>query len=165
MNHALSLVVALDRNRLIGGGGNLPWHLPNDLKWFKRCTRGHPIVMGRGTWASLGGALPQRTNIVLTSQRDFEAPGAHVVPSLEAALTVARDHVEVMIIGGGQVFAQTLSLAQRLYLTVVHGEYSGDTWFPAFATCEWHETFREDHPADERHECAYSFLSWERTHN
>ena len=161
MNHEISLVVAMDRNRVIGHEGRLPWHLPDDLKWFKRCTVGKPIVMGRRTWESIGRALPDRPNIVISSRGDFEAPGATVVPSLELALDAARDHPEVMIIGGGVLFAATLPLAHRLYLTVVHAEYPGDTWFPTFETAEWRETHREDHPADDRHACAFSFLVWE----
>lgn len=162
MKHELSLVVAMDRNRVIGRNGDLPWHLPDDLKWFKRCTVGKPIVMGRHTWASLPRALPDRLNIVLTSKGDFEAEGATVVPGLESALEVARDYSEVAIIGGGALFASTLGVVDRLYLTVVHGEYDGDTHLPAFDTDEWHEVYREDHAADERHECAFSFLIWER---
>ena len=162
MNHEISLVVAMDRNRVIGHRGDLPWRLPDDLKWFKRCTVGKPVVMGRRTWESIGRALPDRPNIVLSSQRDFEAPGASVVPSLEAALATVGDHPEVMIIGGGNVFAATINMASRLYLTVVCGEYPGDTWFPAFETGEWKEIFREDHAADERHESPYTFLIWER---
>lgn len=162
MKHDLSLIVALDRNRVIGHEGRLPWHLPDDLKWFKRCTVGKPIVMGRRTWESIGRALPERPNIVITTKADFEAPGATVVPSLEGALEVARDYPEVMIIGGGVLFAATLNLADRLYLTVVHGEYPGDTFFPAFESGEWRETFREDHEADDRHESAYSFLILDR---
>ena len=162
MKHELSLIVALDRNRGIGHEGRLPWHLPNDLKWFKRCTVGKPIVMGRRTWESIGRALPERPNIVISTNAEFEALGATVVRSLEGALDVARDYPEVMIIGGGVLFAATLNLADRLYLTVVHGEYPGDTFFPAFESGEWRETFREDHEADDRHECAYSFLVLER---
>ncbi len=162
MKHEISLIVALDRNRVIGHEGRLPWHLPDDLKWFKRCTLGKPIVMGRRTWESIGRALPERPNIVISSKADFEAPGATVVPSLEGALEVARDHPEVMIIGGGVLFAATLNLADRLYLTVVHGDYPGDTFFPAFESGEWRETFREDHEADDRNESAYSFLILER---
>ena len=162
MNHELSLIVALDRNRMIGHEGNLPWHLPDDLKWFRRCTVGKPIVMGRRTWESIGRALPERPNIVISTRAGFEAPGATVVPSLEGALDVARDYPEVMIIGGGVLFAATLNLADRLYLTVVHGEYPGDTFFPAFEIGEWREAFREDREADDRHDCAYSFLILER---
>lgn len=162
MNHAISLVVAMDRNRVIGHEGRLPWHLPDDLEWFRRCTLGKPIVMGRRTQESLGRALPGRPNIVISSQADYQARGATVVPSLDLALDAARDYPEVAIIGGGVLFAATLPLADRLYVTVVHGEYPGDTWFPAFETAEWREIHREDHPVDERHECAFSFLVWER---
>jgi len=163
MTHSLSLVVAMDRNRLIGAGGGLPWRLPNDLRWFKRCTVGKPIVMGRKTWDSIGRALPDRPNIVLTSRQNFTAPGATVVHSFEQAVAAAHDYPEIMVIGGGVLFDETIALADRLYLTVVHDEFHGDTWFPFFDSSEWRETFREDHEADEKNPHAYSFLIWERT--
>ena len=163
MTHTLSLIVAMDRNRVIGAKGGLPWRLPNDLQWFKRCTVGKPILMGRCTWESIGRALPGRPNIVLTSRDDMEAPGATVVHSFEAALEAAAEHEEIMVIGGGILFEETIHLADRLYLTVVHGEFEGDTWFPVFDTGEWTETLREDHEPDQRHAWPYTFLIWERT--
>lgn len=162
MTHTLSHVVAMDRNRVIGYQGDLPWHLPNDLKWFKRCTVGKPIVMGRKTWESIGRALPDRHNIVLTRQEGYEAPGADVVRSLEMAMAVAGDAPEIMVIGGGVLFAETVSLAERIYLTVIDAEYDGDTWFPCIDTGEWNETFRESHPADADNPLAHTFLIWER---
>ncbi len=161
MNHEISLVVAMDRNRVIGHQGALPWYLPDDLKWFKRCTVGKPIIMGRRTWEAIGRALRDRPNIVISSNPEYEARGATVVPSLELALDAARDYPEVMIIGGGVLFAATLPFADRLYLTVIHDEFPGDTWFPMFETDEWRESHREDHPADADHACAFSFLVWE----
>lgn len=162
MTHTLSLVVAMDRNRVIGYQGRLPWHLPNDLKWFKRCTVGKPMVMGRRTWESIGRALPDRQNIVVTRQENYDAPGADVVRSFEMAMTVAGDAPEITVIGGGMLFADTVSLADRIYLTVVDAECEGDTWFPCIDTGEWNETFRESHAADERNPLAHTFLIWER---
>lgn len=163
MRREIGLIAAMDRNRLIGAGGMLPWHLPADLKWFRRCTVGKPVIMGRRTWESIGGrALPERPNIVLTTHADFEAPGATVVAGLEAALAAAGEHEEVMVIGGAVLFDTTIHLADRLYLTVVDAEFEGDTWFPVFDTTEWQEVFREDHAADERNPHDYTFLIWER---
>ncbi|MEX1080822.1 MAG: type 3 dihydrofolate reductase [Halofilum sp. (in: g-proteobacteria)] len=162
MSHEISLVVAMDRNRVIGHRGGMPWHLPNDLAWFKRCTLGKPIVMGRKTWEAIGRALPQRQNIVLTTRDDYEAPGATVVRSLEAAMTAAGDAPEIAIIGGGVLFAETVVFANRMYLTVIDAECEGDTWFPCIETGEWQETFHESHAADEDNPLAHTFLIWER---
>lgn len=163
MRHTISLVAAMDRNRVIGRDGALPWRLPGDLEWFKRCTVGKPIVMGRRTRASIGRALPDRPNIVLTSREDFEAPDATIVHSFDEALQAAGDHEEIMVIGGGVLFEETIHFADRLYLTVVQDEFEGDTWFPVFDTSEWREVFREDHAADGRNPYDHTFLVWERT--
>lgn len=164
MRREIGLIAAMDRNRVIGAGGALPWHLPADLKWFRRCTVGKPVIMGRRTWESLGGrALPERPNIVLTTHAGFEAPGATVANGLEAALAAAGEHEEVMVIGGAVVFDATIHLADRLYLTVVDAEFEGDTWFPVFDTGEWRETLCEPHDPDERNPWPYTFLVCERT--
>ena len=163
MKHTLSLVVAMDRNRLIGAEGGLPWRLPADLAWFKRMTVGKPVLMGRRTWESIGRALPERPNLVLTARGDYEAPGATVVHSLDGAVAAADAHQEIMVIGGAVLFEQTIALADRLILTVVHGEFAGDTWFPVFDTSEWTEISREDHEPDEKNPHPYTFLIWERT--
>jgi len=165
MRHTISLIAAMDRNRVIGLEGTLPWHLPNDLKWFKRCTLGKPVLMGRHTWESIGRPLPERHNIVLTTNAEFSAEGATVVHSLEQALDAAGDAEEVMVIGGGVLFAETIALASRLYLTVVHGEFAGDTWFPFFASDDWQETFSEHHEPDEKNAYPYTFLIWEHVGN
>lgn len=162
MNHEISLIAAMDRNRLIGSDGQLPWHLPADLRWFRRCTTGKPMIMGRRTWLSIGRPLPERTNIVLTSDTTFEAPGAIVAHTFHEALEAAGASNEIMIIGGGVLFADTIHLAQRLYLTVVEHEFEGDTWFPMFDTGEWKETWREHHEADERNPWPCTFLVFER---
>ena len=161
MTHEISLIAAMDRNRLIGAGGGLPWHLPADLQWFKRSTMGKPMIMGRRTWASIGRPLPGRTSIVLTTDESFSADGATVVHSLEAALEAAGDAEEIMIIGGGVLFAETISLADRLYLTVIQAEVEGDTWFPFFSTDDWQETFSEHHEPDDDNPWTCDFLIWE----
>ena len=134
--------------------GELPWHLPDDFAHFKAVTMGKPIVMGRKTWESIGRALPGRTNIVVTRRSGYEAEGAVVVNSVEAALAV-EDAEEVMIIGGGQLYAELLPRADRVYLTRVDTELNGDTFFPALDDGEWTLVSSEPHPADERH--AYGF--------
>lgn len=162
MNHEVSLIAAMDRNRLIGAGGELPWHLPADLQWFRRNTMSKPVIMGRRTWLSIGRALPGRGNIVLTGDTEFQAADAIVVHTLEDALTAAGDVPEVVIIGGGALFADTIHFADRLYITVVDGDFTGDTWFPLFDTSEWREVRREEHAADERNPWPCTFLILER---
>ena len=159
---AVAIVVAMDRHRLIGAGGGLPWHLPDDLKRFRAITMGHPILMGRRTWESLGRPLPGRHNIVVTRQAGYVAPGATVVASLDAALTVAAGEGEAMVIGGATLYAESLPRARRVYLTEVDGVFIGDTWFPALEADDWREVAREPHPADARHACAFSFVVLER---
>lgn len=158
----LSLVVAMDRNRLIGAGNGLPWHLPADLKHFKKTTMGHPMVMGRLTWESIGRALPGRTSIVVTRRSEYEAPGAIVVDSIEAAKRAAGDCDELMIIGGSQVFEQALAEAGRIYLTEIHAELTGDVYFPEINPDEWVCVARDDFERDERNPYDYSFLVLER---
>ena len=158
----LSLIAALDDQNLIGRDGDLPWRLPEDLKHFKRLTLGKTVLMGRKTWQSLGRPLPQRENWVISRQADFEAPGARVFASVDQAMAEAEPAQELMVIGGAEIYRQTLSRAQRLYLTRVHARLEGDTWFPDFDIADFREIERVDHPADERHAHAYSFLSLER---
>lgn len=158
---SISLIVACDENRLIGRDGDLPWRLPNDLKHFKSLTLNKTILMGRKTWDSLGRPLPQRENWVLTRDAAFAAEGCRVFNKLEDALA-AHAQGELMVIGGADLYRQALPHAQRLYLTQVHAREQGDTWFPDFSSLKFVETSREDHPADERHAYAYSFLTLER---
>jgi dihydrofolate reductase len=146
-----SLVVAMARNRVIGRDNALPWRLPADLAHFKKVTLGHPIVMGRRTYESIGKALPGRTNIVVTRNRAFEAPGCAVVPSLEAAWQAAGDADEVCVIGGTSLFEEALPLADVIHLTEVEADVPGDTYFPKFDRGEWHEKEIARRPADERH--------------
>ncbi len=139
----LSIIVARATNGTIGQGGKLPWHLPSDLARFKRITTGHPVVMGRATWESLPEAfqpLPERTNIVLTRQAGYQAEGAIVVPSFaDACIAAMGTHgaEEVFIIGGGEIYREAMLLAQRIYLTLVHAQISGDTFFPTVPPESW----------------------------
>ena len=158
---SISLVVAMDDQRLIGANGQLPWRLPNDLKHFKAVTLGKTVLMGRKTWDSLGRPLPQRDNWVLTRAADFSPAGARVFHELPAALA-AHAGGELMVIGGADLYRQALPLAHCIHLTQVHGRFSGDTWFPPFDPAQWQEAGREDHPADERHACGYSFITLRR---
>jgi dihydrofolate reductase len=157
----LSLIVAMDEQRLIGRAGALPWRLPEDLKHFKRLTLGKTVLMGRKTWDSLGRPLPQRENWVLTRDAGFQAEGARAFASLDAALA-AHPAGELMVIGGAELYRQTLAHAQRLYLTEVHATLEGDTWFPDFDRTQWIERVRERHEADERHAYVYSFVTLDR---
>ena len=159
----ISLIWAMDNNRLIGKDNSLPWKLPADMKWFRQHTLGKPIVMGRKTYESFGAKpLPDRTNIVITHDTQYHADGAVVVHSIEDALQQAADANELLVIGGASFYQQTLPLADRLYVTQVEGEFTGDTWFPAYNEAEWVEINRQYHPVDERNAHACSFITYAR---
>lgn len=158
----ISLVVAMSENRVIGRDNGLPWRLSGDLRYFKAVTMGKPIVMGRKTYESIGRPLPGRRNIVLTRDPAYRAPGCEVCPDLEQALALVGDVPEVMIIGGGALYAATLDRADRIYLTEVHATVEGDTWFPALDASRWKECSRERHEGDEGDGLAYSFVVLER---
>ncbi|MBB09985.1 MULTISPECIES: dihydrofolate reductase [unclassified Alcanivorax] len=168
MSIRLSLMVAKASNRVIGRNNKLPWYLPNDLKYFKQVTFGKPVIMGRKTWDSLGKPLPGRTNIVITRQADFQAEGAKVVATLDEAVTLAENVAfiegqdEAVVMGGAEIYALALPQADRLYLTEVHAEVDGDTWFPEYDTSEWKEIGREDFPAEGPNPYDYSFVVYER---
>ncbi len=151
----------MDENRLIGVDGGLPWKLSNDLKQFKRLTVGKVVLMGRKTWQSLGRPLPDRENWVLTRDASFRADGARVFGELADAVREAGDR-ELMVIGGAEIYREALPIATRIFLTRVHAKVKGDTWFPELDVAAWRETAREDHPADDRHAHAYSFVTLER---
>ncbi len=160
--HGIGLVVAMAEGRVIGAGGRLPWHLPADLRHFRALTLGKPIVMGRRTFESIGRPLPGRTNIVVTRDPELRAAGISIARDLEAALCMARPLGEVMVIGGAAIYVQALPLCGRIYLTEIHAEISGDTWFPAYDPDEWRERARTDHPPDPANRYPYSFVVLER---
>ncbi len=164
----LALIVAAAENGVIGRDNKLPWHLPEDLKYFKRVTMGKPIVMGRKTYESIGRPLPGRTNLVITRNPDWQAEGVRTLPTVEAALSLAEDIAlidgaeELMVIGGAEIYAAALPLADRIYLTRVHAEVDGDAWLPAIDWQQWRELGRERHSAGEGNPYDYSFLVYER---
>lgn len=160
MAQKIALVVAMDKNRAIGRAGALPWHLPDDLKRFRALTLGKTVLMGRKTYQSIGRPLPKRRNVVLTREATFAAEGLEVVHTLEEALGLAN---ELVVIGGGEVYALFLPLATHLHLTLVDTAIpDADTFFPEWNPAEWRETYREFHPADERHLFSFSFVDLER---
>lgn len=158
----ISLIVAMDRNRLIGRGNALPWHLPADLAHFKTLTLGKPIIMGRKTYESIGRPLPGRHNIVISRDPAFSAPGCTVVTSVDAALAAAGDVAEVMVIGGAQLYAEVLPRAQRIYLTHIDAAFEGDAWFPPLDDSVWREVACSEQAADPRNPFGYSFVTLER---
>jgi dihydrofolate reductase len=161
--HALSLLAALDRHYAIGKDNALPWHLPDDLKRFKALTLGKPVLMGRRTAESLGRALPGRRNLVLTRQGTVPFDGMEPMASLAQALEEVADADEVCVIGGGEVFAETLPFATRLHLTWVDTVVEGaDAFFPHFDPTAWREVERTPHPSDGKHALAFAFVDYVR---
>lgn len=160
----ISIVVAMAANRVIGRDNQLPWHLPADLKHFKRMTMGKPILMGRKTHESIGRPLPGRTNIILTRDSGYSATGCEVVNSIDAAIAAAGEQNEVMVIGGAELYRQVLPYADTIYLTRIHEAIDGDVRFPEIADTEWHQVERIDLEADENNPHDYSFIRLERVH-
>jgi dihydrofolate reductase len=158
----VSWLVAAAENGVIGRDNALPWRLPDDLKRFKALTLGKPILMGRKTFDSIGKALPGRTNLVLTRSALWRAPEVLVVGSIAEALERAGTAPELIVIGGAQVFALTLALVERIYLTRVHAQVSGDTHLPPLDPTAWREVERQEHAADERNPYAMTFSVLER---
>lgn len=160
-----SIIAAMSDNRVIGRNGTLPWRMPADLAHFKRITMGHPILMGRKNHEDIGRPLPGRSNIILTRQQGFQAQSCIVVHHLKEVESVVPDDTEIMVIGGADIYAQLMPRANRIYLTLIHAQIEGDTFFPKFDQAEWEETEHQDYPADERNACSYSFLTLERKRN
>jgi len=163
----IALIAALDRNNAIGKGNALPWHLPDDLRRFKALTLGKPLLMGRKTAESLGRALPGRRNLVLTRSGRAPFAGMDAVASLDAALAMIRDdslgEQQLMVIGGGDVFALALPLASQMYLTHVDTVVAdADAFFPEFDPAQWRTVSRESHPADAKHAFAFAFVDYAR---
>ena len=164
----LALICAMAKNRTIGRNNSLPWHLPEDLKYFKHTTMGSTIIMGRKTWESIGRALPGRTNIVITSNADYKAEGAKVVGSLQAALELVESisiidgSDEAFVIGGAGLYKEALPYAQRFHLTRVHADVKGDTFLPEFNEAEWSEVSREEFKKSETNPYDYSICVLER---
>ena len=162
----LSLIAAVASNDVIGRDGGLPWHLPADLKHFKRLTTGHTVLMGRRTWQSIleaiGRPLPKRRSIVLSRDASYAAPGAETASDLDSALALTEPGEKIFIIGGHSLYASSLPRAKTLELTRVHAEIDGDVTFPAVDWQHWCLEWSEDHPADERHAHAFTFERYAR---
>ena len=158
---SLTLIAAMARNRAIGLGGSMPWHLPGELQHFKRETMGKPIVMGRKTWQSIGRVLPGRQNIVVTRNPGFNADGCDVAGSLVEAVNVASGQ-DVMIIGGGQLYAEAMPFADRMVLTLVDCEPQADTWFPEWRKSDWREVASREESADQDNPYDYRVIEFIR---
>jgi dihydrofolate reductase len=158
----ITLIVAVADSGVIGRDNSLPWHLPEDLKRFKRLTMGKPILMGRKTFESIGNPLPGRQNIVVTRDANYRREGVSIVNDVDGALRAAGMAPEVMVIGGAELFRALLPRARRIHLTRVHGKIEGDVMWPALDDREWSVVEREAHAADERHRYAMTFEVWER---
>jgi dihydrofolate reductase len=163
----ISHIAAMARNRVIGRNNDLPWKLPDDMKFFMNTTKGHHVIMGRKNYDSLHDKykpLPNRTNIVVTRQKNFNAPGCVVVNSIDDAIAIARknNESEAFIIGGAEIYKLSFPVANRIYLTEIHAEVQGDTYYPEFNKREWKEVSRQPHDADERHAFPFDFVIYER---
>ena len=158
----ISLIVAMDRNNIIGMDNDLPWRLSSDLKHFKEITMGKPIIMGRKTHESIGRPLPGRENIIITRDQTYVAEGCTVIHDINDMVVFCKGQDEIMIMGGAEIYRQTLSKADMLYLTEVHAEVKGNIEFPKFDRSNWKEVSREDHLADEKNEHDFSFVVLEK---
>jgi len=164
----ISLICAMSENRVIGRNNSLPWHLSEDLKYFRRTTMGNSIIMGRNTWESIGRTLPGRTNIVISRNPDYEAQGAKLVSSLEDAIKLAQSisvidgSGEAFIIGGASLYQSALPLANRFHLTRVHAEVDGDTYLADFDESQWQEISRDEYSKDEANIYDYSICVLQR---
>lgn len=159
----ISFVVAMDKNRVIGKNNDLPWHLPEDLKFFKRVTMGHPIIMGRKTHESIGRALPGRENIIVTRDRKYVSEGCTVLHSINEVKDRARDtDEEIFVIGGSEIFKELFPIADRLYITYIDEEFEGDTFFPIFSENDWELISNERGIKDKENPYTYSFRVYDK---
>lgn len=150
------------RNRVIGAGNAIPWHLPGELKMFKSITLGHHIIMGRKTWESIGRPLPGRTTVIVTRQPGYEVAGAIIARSLDEAIAACRNDDEIFVIGGAQLYAAALPRTGRLYLTEVDADIAGDTYMPEFDLAQWHARSVSTHAADDRNPYGYKLTVYDR---
>ena len=158
----ITIIAAAASNNALGKDNKLIWHLSKDLQHFKTLTNGHAVIMGRKTFESMPRALPNRTNIVITRQSDYQSVNITVTSSLSEALTIAKNDPRPFIIGGGEIYKQSMSVADEIELTRVHADFDADTFFPEINPHEWKEVWREEHPADERHTYAFTFLRYQK---
>ena len=158
----ICLLAAIAANRVIGRNNALPWHLPADLKRFKALTMGHPVLMGRKTHDSIGKPLPGRRNLVITRNRDYGAPGCEIVHSLDEAIAACRGAADIFVIGGAELYLESLPRAHSLEFTEIKAEFEGDARFPEFSMADWHEIAREAHSDDAGAPFGYDFVRYER---
>lgn len=162
----ISFVVAMDKNRVIGKDNDLPWHLPEDLKFFKRVTMGHPIVMGRKTHESIGRVLPGRENIIVTRDKHYLSDGCTVLHSINEVKGLERENgEEIFVIGGAEIFKELFPMADRLYITHIDEEFEGDTYFPLFSENDWELVSNERGIKDEKNPYIYSFKVYDKKDN
>lgn len=164
ISYTISHLVAADEHNVIGGNNKLPWHLPNDLKYFKNRTWGMPVIMGRKTYESVDKPLPGRKNIVITTNKQWQRQGVFVSTNIDGAIDQAleTDAKEIFIIGGGQIFSETISLVNRIYLTRVHAVVEGDVFYPEIDKQLWRLKSSKTFEADEKHAYSYTFEVWEK---
>ena len=160
----LSHIVAASENNVIGSKGDMPWHLPNDFKYFKNKTWGMPVIMGRKSYDALKKSLPGRINIVVTKKTDFQPEDVFVVNNIEDAVAKAKesDAKEIFVIGGGEIFKQTIDIVSRIYLTRVHATVEGDTYYPEIKKDRWKLVSAQSFPADDKNNYPYTFEVWEK---
>jgi dihydrofolate reductase len=158
----ISIIVAMSRNLVIGKDNGLTWHLPADLRHFKETTMGKPLIMGRKTYESMKEALPGRTNIVITRQDSYKAPGCLVAATPEKAVEMAKDEKEIFIAGGGEIYRHFMPVTDRMYVTVVDHDFEGDTHFPRFSLEEWKLISDRHHGSDDRNPYSMFFRVYER---
>ena len=158
----ISIIVAVAQNGVIGGENKLLWHISEDLQRFKRITSGHPVIMGRKTFESLGRPLPNRTNVVITRSRDYNPEGVEVVHSLEEAVALFPPDEEIFITGGGEIYRQALPIADKFYLTVVKHDYDGDTRFPDWNESEWEVLLREYNENGKTYPYPFEYIDYTR---
>jgi dihydrofolate reductase len=161
----LSSIAALSKNRVIGANNGIPWHIPEDAKWFRQKTKGHPVLMGRKTYETMGEPLKGRTNIVITHSPTFAPPNVLVAATIEEGIALAKGtpgDEELFVMGGETIYRQTMDIVDRLYLTHIDMEVEGDTFFPEFDESDWTVIFRETHPATEIFPHTFEFVIYER---
>lgn len=158
----ISIITAMAKNRVIGKDNTLPWQLPADLKRFKEITTGHPVIMGRKTYESIGKALSGRKNIIITKQKNYSAENCFIVNSIDEAISLVKDEKEIFFIGGAEIYRQILPRANRLYLTLIKKEFAGDVYFPEIRWNEWKEISRQKGYVDNNNPYEHEFLVFER---
>lgn len=159
---SMSIIVAIDKNRVIGKDNDIPWKLPKDQAYFRKVTMGHPIILGRKNYESIGRPLDGRRNIVLTRDQNYAAPGCDVVHSVDEVLSIVKGEEEAFVIGGEEIYKLFLPYTNKLYITTIEHEFEGDTYFPAFARAEWKEVSVEKGITDEKNPYEYYFHVYEK---